>query len=29
MDFQCNLTDVKEMNCVSDALTNHEWADAP
>ena len=26
--FQCNLTDVKEPNCVSDALTNHEWADA-
>ena len=26
--FQCNVTDVKEPNCVSDALTNHEWADA-
>ena len=26
--FQCNLTGVKEPNFVSDALTNHEWADA-
>ena len=25
--FQCNVTDDKEPNCVSDALTNHEWAD--
>ena len=26
--FQCILTDVKDPNCVSDGLTNHEWVDA-